>query len=95
MKVRCNNPEHPIVKGIDWSSIPPLLGFNETKFKSDATSLVDIKNGDSWYPLFAFRNFGKGVFSGWMTGASPHWGINFMKWKFYKKFWQQVFLFIK
>jgi uncharacterized membrane protein len=94
-KVRCNKPEHPVVAGIDWSAIPPLLGFNETKIKSDATSLVDIKNGESWHPLFAFRNFGDGVVSGWMTGASPHWGINFMKWKFYKKFWQQVFMFSK
>ncbi|MBM4172407.1 MAG: hypothetical protein FJ214_11100 [Ignavibacteria bacterium] len=93
--MRCNDSSHPIVKGIDWSTIPALLGFNETKIHKDATSLIDIRNGDSWYPLFALREFGKGLVTCWMSGASPHWGINFMKWKEYKKFWQQVFLYAK
>lgn len=90
-EVRCNVPEHPIVQGIDWSTIPPLLGFNETKFRDDAVSLVDVRNGNSWHPLLAMRNFENGIMSAWMTGASPHWGINFMKWKYYSQFWKQVF----
>ena len=33
----------------------------------------------------------KGRVSCWMTGASPHWGINFMKWREYDRFWMQLF----
>lgn len=90
-EVKCNDSSNPIVKGIDWSSIPPLLGFNEVKKKDDAVTLLEIRNIDDWHPLLAYKNYGKGKMSAWMTGASPHWGINFMKWKEYPKFWQQLF----
>lgn len=94
-EVRCAKPENPAVKGIDWSSIPPLLGFNETGARKNAEILVEIKNGEIWHPLLAVRKYGEGFTSGWMTGASPHWGINFMKWKEYEKFWQQFFTGIR
>lgn len=90
-EVKCNFTEDPIVKDIDWSSIPPLLGFNEVKKRSDSKVLIEIKNEDTWHPLLAVSQYGKGKISTWMTGASPHWGINFMKWKEYNKFWQQLF----
>jgi uncharacterized membrane protein len=61
------------------------------KLRSDAISIVEIENMGKWHPLLASHNFGKGYVSCWMTGASPHWGINFMKWKEYSKFWNQVF----
>lgn len=89
--VRTNFPDDPIVKNIDWSSIPPLLGFNEVKRRNDSKVLLEIKNENTWHPLLAVREYGKGKVSAWMTGASPHWGINFMKWKEYNKFWQQLF----
>ena len=90
-KIECRQPEHPSVKGVDWSTIPPILGFNEVKLRNDAISIVEIENMGKWYPLLASHNFEKGYVSCWMTGASPHWGINFMKWKEYSKFWKQVF----
>lgn len=90
-EVRCNDADNPIAKGIDWSSIPPLLGFNEVKKRDDAETLIEIRNMDDWHPLLAYRSVGKGKTSAWMTGASPHWGINFMKWKQYPQFWQQLF----
>ena len=90
-EVRCNDPENPIVAGIDWSTIPPLLGFNEVQKRSDAATLLEICDQGNWYPLLALRNFGLGKVSAWMTGASPHWGINFMKWNYYPQFWQQLF----
>jgi uncharacterized membrane protein len=83
--------DHPSVKGLDWKSCPPLLGFNEVKIRPGAESIVEIENLGKWHPLFAEHKFGKGRVSCWMTGASPHWGINFMKWKQYSQFWSQVF----
>jgi uncharacterized membrane protein len=90
-EVRCNDENHPIVESIDWSTIPPVLGFNEVIKRNDADTLLEIKNGDQWHPLFAIKDYGKGKVSAWMTGASPHWGINFMKWSEYPKFWKQLF----
>ena len=94
-EVRSKLKNHWMIKGIDWSTIPPLLGFNECRLRKDSKCLVEIKNMGKWHPLLAMHNYGNGVVTCWMTGASPHWGINFMKWKEYNKFWQQVFNFGK
>jgi uncharacterized membrane protein len=32
-----------------------------------------------------------GRVTGWTTGASHHWGVNFMKWKQYPQLRKQVF----
>lgn len=88
---RVNLPEHPMVQGIDFTTLPPLLGFNETKLRSGCESIVDIQFNGKWYPLLASRQFGKGKVTAWTTGASPHWGINFVRWPLYDRFWQQVF----
>jgi len=89
--LRTTLPNHPILRGIDLATVPPLLGFNEVKLREGATSLIDIENLGTYHPLLAEHRFGKGRVTCWMTGASPHWGINFMKWKQYGQFWSQVF----
>jgi uncharacterized membrane protein len=89
--VRCTLADHPMVRGIDWSTIPPLLGFNETRLRDQCEAIVEIQNQGQWYPLLASRGYGAGRVTCWTTGASPHWGINFMKWKQYAQFWKQVF----
>lgn len=92
-KINCKVKDHPFVKNIDWKSFPPILGFNEVILRDKATCIIEIQNLGKWYPLLAAHDFKKGFVSCWMTGASPHWGINFMKWKEYPKFWQQIFQF--
>ncbi|MEX0772446.1 MAG: glutamine amidotransferase [Balneolales bacterium] len=89
--IRCNEPAHPSVKGFDWENIPPILGFNETKLKKSARAILEIEDLGEWYPLLAEQNYKKGRVSCWTTSASPHWGINFMKWENYQQFWQQHF----
>ena len=89
--VRCSLPDDPIVRGIDWSSLPALLGFNETRLRDGCRAVVEIGDQGIWYPLLAAREYGKGRVTCWTTGASPHWGINFMKWPRYADLWKQVF----
>lgn len=89
--VACSRPEHPMVADLDWRAAPPLLGFNECRLRAGADCLVEINDRDARHPLLAARSFGAGRVTGWMTGASPHWGINFMKWNQYGQFWRQVF----
>ena len=89
--VKCSLPEHPIVAGLDWTTAPPLLGFNETSLRDGGEAVVEIENQGKWYPLLASHRMGSGRVTCWTTGASPHWGINFMKWDAYEQFWKQVF----
>lgn len=90
-ELRCLEPDHPAVRGIDWQSVPPILGFNEVGLRDGCMSIVEVRNQDIWHPLLAERRYGKGRVSCWTTGASPHWGINFMKWRQYEQFWRQLF----
>jgi uncharacterized membrane protein len=84
-------PDHPMARNIDWATLPPLLGFNETSLRPGSEAVVEICNEGAWYPLLASRMHQKGRVTSWTTGASPHWGINLMKWKLYPQLWQQVF----
>ncbi|MGA2381602.1 MAG: glutamine amidotransferase [Spirochaetia bacterium] len=53
--------------------------------------VFEIEDSGAWFPLLADREIERGRVSCWMTGASPHWGINFMKWREYDRFWMQLF----
>ncbi len=89
--VRCKDPAHLSVQGLDWATLPPLLGFNETRLRPRCTAHVEIENPGKWSPLPAIREYGKGRVTCWTTSTSPHWGINIMKWRHYPRFWKQVF----
>ena len=90
-EVRCTLPTHPAMQALDWSTIPPILGFNEVGVREGSDSLVEVKDQGKWHPLLTERRYGNGRVTCWMTGASPHWGINFMKWNQYALFWRQLF----
>ncbi|MDX2284443.1 MAG: glutamine amidotransferase [Bacteroidia bacterium] len=90
--VRIPVPDHPVLEGISFAQIPPLLGFNETALRPGATALIEIGSyTGQWHPLLAAQPYGRGVCSAFTTSASPHWGINLMKWPEYDRLWQQVF----
>ena len=90
-QVSASTPEHRMIAGLDWSSAPPLLGFNQCQRRAGCECLVEIHDRDARHPLLATRTYGAGRVTCWATGASPHWGINFMKWTQYGQFWRQVF----
>ena len=75
------------MEGIDWETVPPLLGYNKIQLKKSATLLATVGDGDVLMAAgdyFSGRNF---VFA---SDPSPHWGINFMSWKYYNTLWVQV-----
>ena len=88
--VRCALPDHPMVDGLNLAEAPPLLGFNQCRLREGSDAIAEIEDAGRWYPLLAARSLGAGRVSCWMSGASPHWGINFMKWPSYRQFWAQV-----
>lgn len=89
--VRSSIEDHPIIKGLNLDSFPPLLGFNQTDHCSDCETILEIQYWDQWFPLLSQRRLGNGRVTAWATGASPHWGINLVNWDQYNQFWQQLF----
>ena len=89
--VRSMMPAHPVLEGIDLDDIPPILGFNETILRDEAEALLEIYAMGKWHPLLAVKGFGKGKVSSFTTSASPHWGINLVKWPLYDRLWSQLF----
>ena len=60
-EVRCLQPDHPMVRALDWRTLPALLGFNETSLRPGSQALVEINNQGAWYPLLAVRSSGAGT----------------------------------
>jgi len=89
--VRAPHPGHPVIEGITFDEIPPILGFNETSLRPGADCILEIGYDGKWYPLLAAQRFGKGKASAFTTSASPHWGINLQRWEKYDKLWLQLF----
>jgi len=91
--VRAVLPNHPFIRDIDLSHVPPILGFNETNLREGCQSILEIQSHqEKWFPLLAERVYGKGKATVFTTGASPHWGINLVKWDQYDQLWQNVFI---
>lgn len=72
-------------EGIDFSSFPPILGYNRTIETAEGEVLARVKQtGD---PLLAVRKYGKGTVLAYMSDPAPHWGCNFVFWEHYNRFW--------
>ncbi len=73
------------LKGIDFKTMPPILGYNKTIPRREGTILAKVKEtGD---PLLAVREYGKGRVLAYTSDPAPHWGCNFVFWKQYAEFW--------
>jgi hypothetical protein len=73
--------------GLDVRTMPPLLGYNKTLRRPDATVLLEVtETGD---PLLAVRPLGKGRVLAYTSDPAPHWGCNFVYWAGYGEFWRR------
>lgn len=74
-----------IFEGIDFATMPPILGYNKTLPGEEAEIFLYVREtGD---PLLALRSFGKGKVLAYTSDPAPHWGCNFVFWKEYSAFW--------
>jgi uncharacterized membrane protein len=70
---------------VDPATAPPLLGYNRTLRRDDATVHAEVaETGD---PLLATRRHGEGAALAFMSDPAPHWGCNFVQWDRYQAFW--------
>jgi uncharacterized membrane protein len=78
------NRNHPL-SGIDFSNIPPILGYNQVIPRSEFEVILEVKEtGD---PLLAEGHCGDGNVIAYMSDPAPHWGCNFVYWEKYNEFW--------
>lgn len=81
-----------IFKGIEFDSMPPILGYNKTLPSDKGEILLSVKEtGD---PLLAVRREGKGRTLAYMSDPAPHWGCNFVFWDSYNDFWLQCLSYL-
>ncbi|MEO1213938.1 MAG: glutamine amidotransferase [Bacteroidota bacterium] len=73
--------------GLELSSCPPILGYNQTLEIPEGEVLMRFKKtGD---PALIIRNKGKGKVLAYTSDPAPHWGANFVYWKDYGRFWRK------
>lgn len=82
-KVRSES--HPIFDGIDVTSTPPILGYNQVEPREGCEVIATW--GESDDPMLAVGQFGKGRSLAYTSDPAPHWGLNFVYWDAYAKFW--------
>jgi uncharacterized membrane protein len=82
------NKTHPIFKDINLATMPPVLGFNRVKPRRDCEVIAEWKNENS--PAMCAGQFGKGRVFAYTSDPAPHWGLNFVFWEEYAKFWTNV-----
>ena len=87
VRVKVIDREDPVVRGIDWETCPPFLGYNQVRLKSSAKLVAVIGEGD---PFIVTGEYGKGRVMAFTSDPVLHWGINFVKWKYYPRFWMQA-----
>lgn len=74
-----------IFQGFDFASMPPILGYNQTRCRQGSQVLLRVREtGD---PLLILRDCGKGRTLAYTSDPAPHWGCNFVFWDRYRDFW--------
>lgn len=74
-----------VFPSVDFAAMPPLLGYNRTVARADATVHVTVQEtGD---PLLATMSHGSGATLAFTSDPAPHWGCNLVQWHGYQEFW--------
>lgn len=83
-------PSDPVLKGINWTTAPPLLGYDVVTPKPTATvSLIDA-SPDRDNPIFASWQYGLGRSVAFMSDDRAKWAAQWLDWPGYSKFWAQT-----
>ncbi|MCB0178158.1 MAG: VWA domain-containing protein [Anaerolineae bacterium] len=70
----------PILRGVDLSSAPPLLGYNGSTAKAAAQVALLTPRGD---PLLATWQYGLGRSAAWTSDFSGRWAQEWLDWSEY------------
>lgn len=77
--------KHPVLKGINLSAMPPVLGFNRTRPREGCDVVASWRGEGN--PAIAVGRFGRGRVLAYTSDPAPHWGCNLVFWKQYPRLW--------
>lgn len=80
--------DHPVLKGIDLTNMPPVLGYNIVRPRTDCAVIASWTGGDD--PMIAVGKFGRGKTFAYTSDPAPHWGCNLVEWDQYQRLWQNA-----
>ena len=81
------NPSHETIQDIEWAKAPPLGGYVATSIKGTADQVLMTHQED---PLLAAWRYGLGRSVAFTADAKAKWGVLWLRWRDYSKFWAQV-----
>ena len=76
-----------LVRGIDFTTAPPLLGFTTTKMKPDGQCILET---DSGKPLLAWRSCGLGMCGVFTSDVRSIWSADWLSWSGFTPLWQSL-----
>ncbi|HEX9747889.1 MAG TPA: VWA domain-containing protein [Methylomirabilota bacterium] len=86
-KAAVASPAHEAIQEIDWKGAPPLGGYVATSMKSNADLVLMTHQED---PLLATWRYGLGRSVAFTSDAKAKWGVLWVRWGGFNKFWSQV-----
>ena len=81
------SPAHEAIQEINWKDVPPLGGYVATSMKSNAELVLMTHQED---PLLATWRYGLGRAVAFTSDAKAKWGVLWVRWSGFNKFWSQV-----
>jgi Ca-activated chloride channel homolog len=78
---------HEAIQDIEWAKAPPLGGYVATTIKPTAEQLLMTHQED---PLMAAWRYGLGRSVAFTADAKAKWGILWLRWRDFNKFWSQT-----
>ncbi len=76
-----------VLEGIEWGSSPYLLGYVSTKAKRQAEVIMVSDYGE---PILARWRNGLGKVVAFTSDLKNRWGVEWLRWPGYSKFWSQL-----
>lgn len=81
------DPSAQVMSGIDWDSMPPLLGYVAASPKPTAEILMKSHKDD---PIYVQWQYGLGRSIAFTSDAQPKWAVRWLGWPGFTKFWAQA-----
>jgi hypothetical protein len=75
------------MQDIDWKAVPPLGGYVATTVKGTAELVLMSHQED---PVLATWRFGLGRSAAFTSDAKAKWGLLWLRWRDFNKFWAQL-----
>lgn len=75
------------LEGVNWESVPFLLGYVRTKLKPTAETWLVTERGD---PLLTTWRYGLGTTAAFTSDARNRWAVEWLRWPGFGKFWGQL-----